>query len=297
MPSASPSHPRRSASVRRVSRSSSSSSSRSSHGGVDVGASGSGCRRVRARKGCRRGGRSCRVRLCVCRSALRTRPILRRWRVGTRRWVGRRGGGRGRLLVVADDVFVEDGDVAAGDLQVEVAEQGRADVDRQAVVDQVGGEQATEVVRGERSPRNADRPRRGVVADAGGAFEDGAGGMTTLRCGPIWRWNRNGSGAGAAVRGRRSGWPAARRPVPGLAADELGDDVEQLRRDRDDPFAVGLGRGDHQQGDDLAVGALVLAEARWVSSSSSSTAAHRCGAGPRRRPSPRRLVAARRAGG
>ena len=40
-----------------------------------------------------------------------------------------------------------------------------------------------------------------------------------------------------------------------------GDDVEQFGGHRDDPFAVGLGRGDHQQGDDLAVGALVLADA------------------------------------
>jgi hypothetical protein len=49
---------------------------------------------------------------------------------------------------VADDVFVEDGDVAVGGLHVQVSKEGGADVDRQAVVDEVGGEQAAEVVRG-----------------------------------------------------------------------------------------------------------------------------------------------------
>ncbi|WP_243718772.1 hypothetical protein [Actinomadura sp. KC06] len=41
---------------------------------------------------------------------------------------------------MADDVFVEDCGVAAGGLEVEVAEQRRADVDGQVAVDQFGGE-------------------------------------------------------------------------------------------------------------------------------------------------------------
>ena len=41
-----------------------------------------------------------------------------------------------------------------------------------------------------------------------------------------------------------------------------GDDVEQLGGHRDDSFAVALGRADHQQRDDLAVGPLVLADAQ-----------------------------------
>ena len=45
-------------------------------------------------------------------------------------------------LVVADDVFFEHGDIPAGDFQVQVAKKRSADVDRQPVVDQVGGEQA-----------------------------------------------------------------------------------------------------------------------------------------------------------
>jgi len=42
--------------------------------------------------------------------------------------------------VVADDVLVEDGDVVAGGLDVEVAHQSRADVDGQSTVHQFGGE-------------------------------------------------------------------------------------------------------------------------------------------------------------
>ena len=49
-------------------------------------------------------------------------------------------------LVVADDFVVEDGDVAAGCFEAEVAEQGSADVDWQPAVDQFGGEQSAEVV-------------------------------------------------------------------------------------------------------------------------------------------------------
>jgi hypothetical protein len=52
------------------------------------------------------------------------------------------------VLIVANQVLLEDGDVALGGLQVQVAEQLGADVDRQAAVDQIGGEQAAEVVSG-----------------------------------------------------------------------------------------------------------------------------------------------------
>ena len=43
---------------------------------------------------------------------------------------------------MADDVFLEHGDVAVEGLDVEVAEQGGADVAGQSVVGQVGGELA-----------------------------------------------------------------------------------------------------------------------------------------------------------
>ena len=47
----------------------------------------------------------------------------------------------------------------------------------------------------------------------------------------------------------------------GVAADDCRDDGEQFGRHREDTLPVGLGRGDDQQRDDLAVGALVLADA------------------------------------
>lgn len=53
------------------------------------------------------------------------------------------------LLVVPNDVLVEDRDVTAGGLDVEVTQQGRSDVDRQAAVYEFGGEDPSEVARGE----------------------------------------------------------------------------------------------------------------------------------------------------
>jgi hypothetical protein len=46
-----------------------------------------------------------------------------------------------------------------------------------------------------------------------------------------------------------------------VPANHGGEDVEEVGRNRDDAFAVGLGRGDHEQRDDLAVGTLILADA------------------------------------
>jgi hypothetical protein len=54
---------------------------------------------------------------------------------------------------VADEVFLEDRDIALRGLEVEVAEQLGTDVDGQAAVDQVGSEQAPEVMRREAVPR------------------------------------------------------------------------------------------------------------------------------------------------
>jgi hypothetical protein len=53
------------------------------------------------------------------------------------------------LLVVADNVVVEDRDVAAGGLDAEVPEESCSDVDGQAGVDQVSREETPEVVWGE----------------------------------------------------------------------------------------------------------------------------------------------------
>ncbi|MEF2978152.1 hypothetical protein [Subtercola sp. YIM 133946] len=41
-------------------------------------------------------------------------------------------------LIVPDDVLVKDGDVSLGGLYIEVAEERRTDMDREAVVDEVG---------------------------------------------------------------------------------------------------------------------------------------------------------------
>jgi hypothetical protein len=70
-----------------------------------------------------------------------------------------------KLLVVLDDVLGEARDVALRGLEIQVSEQGRADVDRQAAVDDVGGEEPAEVVwrelrAGERVP-TTDLPSGG----------------------------------------------------------------------------------------------------------------------------------------
>ena len=93
---------------------------------------------------------------------------------------------------MADDVVVEDRDVAAGGLDIQVAEQRGADVDGQAVVDQVGGEDPAEVVRGEL--------QSGELRVGLGQLGAGAGAacaqivlvvMTSLRW-PIWRLEQEG---------------------------------------------------------------------------------------------------------
>jgi hypothetical protein len=52
-------------------------------------------------------------------------------------------------FVGGDEVLGEHRGVAAGGVEAEVAEQGRGDVQREAGADELGGEQAPEVVRGE----------------------------------------------------------------------------------------------------------------------------------------------------
>ncbi|MGY2033410.1 hypothetical protein ACW9HR_36975 [Nocardia gipuzkoensis] len=51
-------------------------------------------------------------------------------------------------LVVADDIVVEDGDVATEGFEVEMPQERGADVDGQSAVGQLGSEQAPEVVWG-----------------------------------------------------------------------------------------------------------------------------------------------------
>src|SRR2546421_10391956 len=74
-------------------------------------------------------------------------------------------------LVVADEVFFEDGDVTTGGFQVEVAEQGCADVDGQATVDQFRREQAPKIVR---RKGNTSELRVGGGKVAAAALQHGA---------------------------------------------------------------------------------------------------------------------------
>ena len=100
---------------------------------------------------------------------------------------------------MADDVFVEHCDVTAGGLEVEVAEQGGADVDGQAVVDQLGGEKAAEVVRAEVNPVEAGVGQRDGLAEVAEFFGDASGGRSP-RC-----VGRCGVGRGTAAGRSRPG--------------------------------------------------------------------------------------------
>ena len=165
------------------------------------------------------------------------------------------------LLVVADDIFFKDGHVAPSRLHVQVAQKGRADVNGQPIVHQVGREQSTEIVRGE--------PDIGEFWVRGNKSLGGTADQVTDH------GRRHGPRASALQALEQVGKRFAPIPlglvitradrdsaVPGhVPADHLGDDVEQLCRHGDDAFAVTLGGADDQQGNDLTVGALVLPDA------------------------------------
>src|SRR5262245_54849882 len=94
-------------------------------------------------------------------------------------------------LVLADEVLLEHGDVAPGGLNVEMAEEGGTDVDRQAVVDQLGGEQpakscGVKVIPRKAGFRSASASQRRRSMPCTVAVE------MTARLEPICRWNRNG---------------------------------------------------------------------------------------------------------
>ncbi|CQR61872.1 Hypothetical Protein sle_24110 [Streptomyces leeuwenhoekii] len=165
-------------------------------------------------------------------------------------------------MVVADHVLVEDGDVTARGLDAEVAQQGGADVDGQAAVDQLGGEDPPEVVRGELQAAESGVVLGQVLAASADHVLDGAG-VEDLRS--------DRSVLALEEEGHRSAPDLVVRVVatdqgdrlspPAVASDDRGDHVEQFGRHRDDALAVGLGRRDDQQGDDFAVRALILADA------------------------------------
>lgn len=94
-------------------------------------------------------------------------------------------------LVVADDVLLKDGHLAVGGLYVQVSKEGGANVDRQAVVDEVGGEQAAEVVWVNRHPASSGCSTARASLSLPSSARNNPGLMTSVRC-PIVRWNRNG---------------------------------------------------------------------------------------------------------
>ncbi|WTN35974.1 hypothetical protein OHQ89_47455 [Streptomyces canus] len=166
------------------------------------------------------------------------------------------------LLVVAGYVFVEDGDVTAGGLQAQVAQEGGADVDGDTVVDEVGRKEASEFVCGE---------FRGAEAMVGRG--EGLAGAAEHACDHVLGDAAAGGVAVALEQERQRFTQLLLRLVSppyepdrpagaGEPTDDLGDHVEQFGGHGDDPLAIGLGRGDHQQSDDLAVGALVLPDAQ-----------------------------------
>lgn len=166
------------------------------------------------------------------------------------------------LLVVPDHVFVEHRDAAMSGLDVQASKQGRADVDRQAAIDEFGDEDPAEVVGGELQPFEAEMhlgegratPLKHLLAHAG--VED-RGNRAVL---PLEQ-----------ERHRRTPdlvmWVVARhqrdRPTcAGMSTDDRRDHVEELGGHRDDAFPVGLRRRDDQQCDHLATGPLVLPDAQ-----------------------------------
>lgn len=98
------------------------------------------------------------------------------------------------LLVALDDVAGEARDVALCGPQVQVSEQGRADVDRQLAVDDVGGEGPTEIVRGELGPGEAGFVSA-ISSQVRPSISSTVPGDVTARMLPRCRWNRNGMGS------------------------------------------------------------------------------------------------------
>lgn len=99
-----------------------------------------------------------------------------------------------KVLVVADDVLVEDRDVATGGLDVEMAHESGADVDRQAAVDQLGSEDPSEIVRGELQPAELPVVLGQLLADPGPSMTWMVAVLNTMGVVPFCRWKRNGIG-------------------------------------------------------------------------------------------------------
>ena len=133
-----------------------------------------------------------------------------------------------------------------------------------SVVDQVGGEQASEVVRCEAAVGEVG-VMLGDLAQVRRSSRDGAGrdlvALTDVALEQERLWI-----AGDAFARCRSGSTAARAPVAGESPQNAGDDVEQFRRHGDHAFAIGLRWCDDQQCDDFPLGRWYCRMLSWDSS-------------------------------
>jgi hypothetical protein len=165
------------------------------------------------------------------------------------------------LLAVAYDVLVEDR-VTAGGLDVEAAQQSPSDVARQAAVAQLGGEDSTEIARGELQPAETVVNLGESQAPPTDHLVDGSGAEDS-RCRAVLPLDeeRHGSTPLFVV------WvvPADERDRTaraGVPANDRSDDVEEFGGHRNHAFTVGLRRSDHQQRADLTICPLVLPNAQ-----------------------------------
>jgi hypothetical protein len=165
------------------------------------------------------------------------------------------------FLVVADDVLVEHGDVAARGLQIQMPEQGGSDMDRQPIIHQICREQSPEIMRRETGSAEA-RMALGefLAASPQHVHHSGRGDDLQVRSDLALEQERHRRAGLALVR------VVARQQWDGLtilrvAADDRGDDAEQFGGHGDYAFPIAFRGCDHEQGYDLPVGTLVLPNA------------------------------------
>ena len=129
-------------------------------------------------------------------------------------------------LVVTNDVFLEHRHVAPRGAEVQVPEQGGADVDRQAAVDEVGGEQPAEVVGGETGLREGGVILGEFVAQSSQHVEHhGVAEHRSRWADEALEQERLGA-AGLFVVGVEPGDEGDCGSVVGVSSDDLGHDVE-----------------------------------------------------------------------
>ncbi len=134
-------------------------------------------------------------------------------------------------------------------------------MDGQPVVDQVGGEDAPEVVGREARLRERRVPLGQVGAPPCEHLGDGV--VPEHRADGVHQ-SLEEKGHWWAVQllpGVVAGHQRDRAASPCVPANHRGEDVKEVGGNRDDAFAVRLGRSDHEKRDDLPVGTLVLTHA------------------------------------